>query len=240
MLNENIFQILLTESDGEPPLPAVMQRNVESLQEHHPTFKYHRLGNADIEALIGSNFGSDVLTAYRTLRPLCYRADLARFCLLLLHGGIYADMAIRLLSPIALPKGKQMMCFRDTPGTGLWTVSTSLIAAAAGRNEFRIAIEMLCKNVRERHYGANALHPTGPALFGRALAIEDRSEDIDVGSFEFLADVRNAHNIGHVDSSGRIVSLRMKSGSFVDFGIPGTNDYPTLWNARQVYGEEGA
>ena len=98
---------------------------------------------------------------------------------------------------------------------------------------------MVCKNVKMRYYGADSLHPTGPALFGRALAAEDRAEEIDIGSFEYLTEGRSPHSIGHVDSSGRIVSIRMKRGAFTELGIPGTNDYPAIWNARQVYGETG-
>jgi len=237
MLNKNLFQILISDENQEAGFPHIVRLNIESLKDVHPNYAYHRLNGTDIEALINANFDRDILHAFRGLQPHAYKADLGRYCLLLVHGGIYVDIAMRMLRPIELPPHKKMICFRDSPGTGLWTVSNGLIASAACRREFKLAIDMIVANFRAKHYGATSLHPTGPALFGRALAMADCEEDVEIGTFGILGDQRNPNNLGYCDGTGRLVAVRMKSGRFADFGLKGTNDYASLWADKRVYGE---
>ena len=60
-------------------------------------FIYHYLDNEDCTKIIKDSvdskiFNENVLYAYNKLAPYAYKADLARYCILYLHGGIYIDM----------------------------------------------------------------------------------------------------------------------------------------------------
>lgn len=236
--NANIFQVIVS-SDPDPLGGASpsFAANAESLKACHPDHDYHLLNGSDIESVLAADFSTDVQRSYAALRPYAYKADLARYCLLLRFGGLYADLSMRLLHPVELPPGKAMACFRDAlfAGQGLWWVHNGLIRAPAGREELRVAVELIVANCRSHYYGATALHPTGPALFGRALASVDREEDIEVGEFRNFSGSMNPHSFGYLDGQGRLIAMRMKTRFLSDLGVKGTNQYPEMWYRRSIY-----
>lgn len=237
---EEIFQIVISRDDRtKNSLPSVIEANTTSCREQHPLARYNRLNEAEIESFLAAHFEAAVLKAFKSLKPYAYKADIGRYCLLLHFGGLYVDLSLRLLHPAEIPAGKAMLCFRDAvgSGTGLWTVSNGLIAATAGREEFRSAIAMIASNVEQRYYGCSPLHPTGPALFGRAIAHVDRERDIEVGEFKNLTGNANPNNFGCLDGSGRLLALRMKTGHLSELGLQGTNHYAEMWSLGRIYGE---
>ena len=238
----NSFSIIITDdtNSGIHSSKAVI-RNINSLKIIMPKLKHHLLSNEDLENFISSNFPTDVLDAYDKLTPYAYKADLAKYCILLKYGGLYADLATRLMQPLDIADNKKILCFRDAvgKGLGLWTVSTGLIFCHPNMSVFKTAIDMIINNCKESSYGPNSLHPTGPALFGRALAIVNQEEQIDVGEFKSLTGDSNPYNYGYIDSTGKIVALRMKQkgADISHLGINGSNNYDYIWRSKQVYGE---
>ena len=230
-----ISQILITDEGSSSKLPEVIQQNVRSIKSLYPNSTYRLFSRDCIRELMKANFEANVLEAFDGLRPYAFKADLARYCILFLFGGIYVDLSIRLLHKLRVGSGKGLVCFRDV--CGLWGVANGLIYAEAGRREMSEAILGVVKNFSRRHYGASPLHPSGPALFGRVLATNDCEEEIEIGSFQSLTGNNHPANYGFVDSSGRIIALRMKTSSLSDLGVDGANNYGEIWSARQVYGE---
>jgi mannosyltransferase OCH1-like enzyme len=52
------------------------------------------MATIDAASFIASNFPSEVKEAYDALIPGAFKADFFRYCILFIHGGVYADIDI--------------------------------------------------------------------------------------------------------------------------------------------------
>lgn len=57
----------------------------------HKDFEYHFFNNEECREFIKTNFSEDVYTAYKKLPLNVMKADLWRYCVIYINGGIYAD-----------------------------------------------------------------------------------------------------------------------------------------------------
>ncbi|MGA4555511.1 FkbM family methyltransferase [Methylorubrum aminovorans] len=239
-IDGNIFQIFFSDDPVQDPYSvASFRHNKNSILHCYPQHKHQLLKDDDAEAFLSAHFDGDVLNAYKSLVPYAYRKDLVSYCLLLAHGGIFVDLVMRMISPLVLPSGKSIACFRDAFWNhgAPWAVSNGLLAAEKGRPELRLCIDLVVQHCRDRYYGASSVHPTGPGLLGRALAIVDRGEDLEIGQYECLTGSPDALSFGYTNAHGRIIALRIKpdGGHIERFGLRGTNQYHAMWQNRSIY-----
>eukprot|EP00038_Savillea_parva_P028935 m.67856 g.67856 ORF g.67856 m.67856 type:complete len:494 (-) comp8473_c0_seq1:2178-3659(-) len=142
------------------------------------------------DAFLEAHFHSDVTTALRTLVPGAFKADLFRYCVMYVRGGVYADIDVR-------PRMKSLSDLL-TPGTrlitpkqdglcrcGLWQ---GFLAASPGHPVLLLAILLIVAQTEARmqpdtlaltfcpgpvppgwDYDTH-LYLTGPDLVGRALS----------------------------------------------------------------------
>ncbi|KAL3915486.1 MAG: hypothetical protein SGILL_005630 [Bacillariaceae sp.] len=153
---------------------------------------YNFYTDAEIKRFLLKHFPDEVYEAYKALRPGAFRADLFRYCVLLIHGGVYADIDILLQSnlDVVVEADVGFMAPLDQPGvnTGdrmcLWN---GFLAAAPGHPFLAKAIETVVNQVRGRFTGvdiANSFCPqpelsllhahdvlflTGPCLLGGSV-----------------------------------------------------------------------
>jgi hypothetical protein len=73
-------------------LPPKMQKCVDKLKKNNPEFKHHIYNIEDCRKFIEKHFDKEILDAYDKLKPLAYKADLWRYCVLYKKGGIYLDI----------------------------------------------------------------------------------------------------------------------------------------------------
>jgi len=107
-----------------------------------------------------THFPPEVRQAYETLRPGAFKADLFRYCVLLIHGGVYADVDIMLEANLDLAVGPDIgfMVPQDEPGEPvnrrmcLWN---GFIAAAPGHPFLAKTIETVVNNIRNRFTGVD-------------------------------------------------------------------------------------
>jgi len=104
---------------------------------------------------LDTHFPPEVRQAYDALLPGAFKADLFRYCVLLIHGGVYADMDVLLESNLDASVGPDVgfMVPVDEPGSPvnlrmcLWN---GFIAAAPGHPFLAKAIQSVVNNVRNR------------------------------------------------------------------------------------------
>ena len=65
--------------------------------DKNPDWEYHFFDKDDRRNFIKDNFPKKVLDAYDNLIPGAYKADLWRYCVLYIHGGVYTDIKAVLL-----------------------------------------------------------------------------------------------------------------------------------------------
>lgn len=65
-----------------------------------PEYKHVILDDNEIRNFLKEHFTDDVLETFNSLKEGAHKADLARYCLLYMYGGIYLDIKTELIQPI--------------------------------------------------------------------------------------------------------------------------------------------
>ena len=110
------------------------------------------------------------------------------------------------------------------PATAL---STSLVA---GHPVLQLAIDQVLEHCRTNYFGVTPLCPTGPNLWGRAIAIEGASSSLAFGDSIELTAESQLSNKALVLPDGRILAYKKPSapGDLQSLGTEGTNNYLSL------------
>lgn len=87
-------------------LPPNMQACVDLVKKTNPEFQHFLFDDDDCRQFIAQHFDADVVDAYECLNPGAYKADLWRYCVLYIKGGVYMDIK---LCPIRGFPLKQLM-----------------------------------------------------------------------------------------------------------------------------------
>ena len=162
------FNIYLTWSIKE--LPQKMQENVNRMKKINPEFNIQIFDCDERREFIKNYFSENILTAYDTLKPGAYKADLWRLCILYINGGIYADIKLNCINNfkfIALTEKEHLVI--DLPNA--WKKRTiglyNALMVSKPNNELLLrCINKISENVKNKYYDYNFLYPTGPGLLG--------------------------------------------------------------------------
>jgi hypothetical protein len=152
-------------------LPLEMNECVNTIKQLNPEFNYYLYDTKMSRQFIKDNFHIDVLDSYDHLIPEAYKADLWRYCILYVYGGIYLDIKFRPVNGFKLINLIDREYFIiDRPHQynlkNNWCVSNGFIITKKNNPILLKCIEKIVNNVKNKYYGDNCLHPTGPALLG--------------------------------------------------------------------------
>jgi hypothetical protein len=238
----NAFSILITDqaAAAKSGLPPAIIRNIESFRTQHPDASHRLFDQHDIRAFLRDNMESDVLWAYEQLLPYAYRADLARLCLLYELGGVYADLSVFFHSGWPVHPGK-IAVFRDRAVVAPWIVSNTIISVPARFPALEAAIRMIVAHCRTRYRGASPLCPTGPVLFGKAIAMHCEPDQIHLGEVNNVSGRNTSEALVFVDTAdGRLVAHRTKSmAGLRELGLrDGVNNYNDFYHAWLIYADD--
>ena len=151
-------------------LPEKMQENIINIQKQNPELEYFLFDDNECIDFIKTYFDSDVVDAFNKLIPGAYKADLWRYCVMYIHGGVYLDIQYKCVDGfkfIDIMDREHFVLDRfefwkpDTYG-----IYNALIIAKPGNPIFLDCIKQIVKNTQTNFYGFNALYPTGPGLLG--------------------------------------------------------------------------
>lgn len=219
--------------------PSVVESvRFDGTRRYGAVFADYRCWSAEeARALLGEDFGPEAVAAFDALRPYAYRADLARYAIVHRHGGWYADIGLRDFARPSLERPVALVAFRDRQAVTCtsWAAQNALFFSVPGNPVLATAVAEVLRNVRERYYGFTPVHPTGPALFGKAVAIHGDRQATTIGEVrESVVDGVLEH--AFVLPDDRIVALAKREPGGV-LPIAGTNNYNDFWHARTVYAD---
>jgi hypothetical protein len=155
---------------GRKELPIKMQENVDRMKKVNPEFNIQLFDDCDCREFIKNNFSENILTAFDTLKPGAYKADLWRLCILYINGGIYIDIKFNCINNfkfIAFTEKEHLVL--DRPGhwkEGNIGLHNALLVAKPKNNLLLRCINKISKNVKNKNYDYLDLYPTGPGLLG--------------------------------------------------------------------------
>jgi len=219
----NIFQTWHTKL-----LPPSMAKSIHILQQHNPRFKYYLFDDKDCRAFIQTHFRPDVLHAYDTLIPGAYKADLWRYCVLFIHGGVYLDikyMPVRGFRFIQLMNEEHYVADINKKD-----IYNAFIVSRPGSPILYKAIRKIVDNVGKRFYGSSFLEPTGPVLLGQILSSHDPR--VDMRHDVFQPDTLD-YKVIYYKNVPILKSYAGHNREKARYSIK--PHYSTLWNRRQVY-----
>lgn len=235
---DRLHSIYLTRNlnDKVTCLPSKIARNIDSFKECHPELE-HQLYNVELgRQFLKLHFDTDVLSAFDSLRPLAYKADLLRYCLLYELGGIYADLSLYFHSSVLnFDKSSKIFIYRDVMSRAPWIASNSLILTQPHMQVFESCIKKIVEHVSTDYYGTNALCPTGPNLFGAVLA--ETTPLFEISSGEVIKISRSlGHSYAYLNASGDVVAVTVKAGQGLgSLGAHSTDNYNDYYNDREIY-----
>ena len=213
---------------GTKELPEKMRKRVELLKTQNPVFKHHLYDDNDCREFIKTHFRPDVLHAYDHLIPGAYKADLWRYCVLFIKGGIYLDIKFSCINGfklIALTEQEHFV--KDRPVNSIYN---ALMACKRGNPLLLMAIRQIVANVKHKYYGKTTLSPTGPEMLGLLVLKNKVRPNIDMIHY---------HGGGYIIYKNRFVI----STDYPDYNnernsLYNKNNikrYDKMWESRDIY-----
>jgi mannosyltransferase OCH1-like enzyme len=210
-------------------LPPLMHSNYETLKDSNQEFTFHLFDENDCKEFINQHFDKYVLDAYNKLLPCAYKADLWRYCVLWINGGIYLDIKYNCTNNFKLIALTEKEYFvRDRPDKSIYN---ALIVSLPKNQMLLNAIRQIVKHTQTHYYGTNPLMPTGPGLLGNYMS----KEDID--NLELYFKYTSIDNIREDDIvyKDKII-LKSYSGYRNEQKTYQKNlYYSVLWDMRKIY-----
>jgi len=148
-----------------PFLSPNFSRLTESWKQTNWEYRFY--DDAQAAAFITTHFPEEVREAYDTLLPGAFKADLFRYCVLFITGGVYADVDVLLESKLdlAIDNDVGFIAPLDSPGKEsghqicLWN---GLLGSAPGHPFLAAVIETVVNNVRNRFTSVDVMHSMCP------------------------------------------------------------------------------
>lgn len=162
-------------------LPEIMKENVEILKKQNPEFKYNLYDDTMCREFISEHFHEDVLYTFDKLKPGAYKADLWRYCILYINGGIYLDIKFRCTNNFKLIYLTDSEYFvRDRNYQGIHCgVYNGLIISMPYNSILIKTINNIVDNVKNTFYKniynntIDALMVSGPLLLSKQFNINE-------------------------------------------------------------------
>jgi hypothetical protein len=246
-----IHQILINDTNKLPDeLPEFHNICYEKIKKLYPNEEYHLYSGEELEEIIKNNFDNDVFTAYKKLKPYACRADLARYCLLYLYGGLYIDLNIKFINTILDLDKLNFFAFRDIVKSSKrsWSVANSIIFTTKKSKIMKKCIDIIVENCKSEYYGISVLDVSACIVLGKAIMTSN--EDINfistTGELCYINPQKEkdySYNIAFLmDNDDKIIAYRKPVINNIDncgdisyFGFLGTNNYIEMWKDKNVY-----
>ena len=236
---KEIIQIFI--SDNNQEISLSLKTNSEIIKELYPDYRYSRYDNNSIEKFLLENYDDTIINTYRRLKPFSYKSDFARYCILYKRGGWYFDLGLKVVKRFELKDTTKLVIFRDINKytSTSWACSPGIIYAHKGLKILDKAIDLIVENVENNYYGLTPLCPTGPSLWGKAIASIGIDKNTIIGDFVELTPSFKKKNKAMVLPDGTILAFNKESpgGDLESLGCKGVNNYNDFWFEKKIYEE---
>jgi hypothetical protein len=147
-------------------LPDKMRENSELLQKDNPEFSYYLYDDQMCRDFIQTHFDEETVWAFDKLKPGAYKADLWRYCVLYIHGGIYLDIKYRCVNHFKLIQLTDKEYWVKDRKMDIDGIYQALMVTYPNNNILKQAIQKIIEYCRYNVYSLNALAISGPTLLG--------------------------------------------------------------------------
>jgi mannosyltransferase OCH1-like enzyme len=227
IIPRNIFQ---THCTPFADLPVQLQEMRVRWINSHPDFKYHYFDDEACRHFLETHFDIGVVSAYDSVLPGAFKADIWRLGVLYIYGGFYLDIkfgppAHYTLQDLAAHQVNGLFLVQDHNDSRIG-VYNAVMGASAGNPIFRKALALICSNVHDRRYGQNCLDITGPAALHEIF-----SPYIN----KLLRHRRGAHATIEDFKFDTVFVPPFTPVEYRNFLATNSTHYPGLWTQRRVF-----
>ena len=210
---KNIFQTWKTKK-----IEGDMKETLDDIHLLNPGYNHFIFDDNDCRQFIQQHFDKSVLNAYDTLIPGAYKADLWRYCILYILGGIYIDIKYKPVNGFSFDKLIQKdHLVMDIYESGIYN---ALMICYPKHPILLKCIQKVVENVKNRFYGTNPLDVTGPTMM----------KDI-VNKKDPIIDLTHSINPRVIKYNNTIILKEYDSYRSEQTGIK----YADLWHAKKIY-----
>lgn len=155
-------------------LPDFLQELVNRWKQLNPDYQHVLFDTETARISIKRNFGDRFVDVFDKIVPGAFKADFWRYCMLYVHGGVYADIDMYCLGSLdALINGQYDLIapidLNINPSEGSHNVSNGFIMSRRSNPVMLEAILRIVSNVELCNVPQSPLDFSGPGLFGRAI-----------------------------------------------------------------------
>lgn len=169
---KNIFQTWKTKD-----LTGDMKETVNRIKELNPDYRHVLFDDTDCRQFIKHTFNQDTLDAYDKLLPGAFKADLFRYCILFMYGGIYLDIKYAPVNEFCfdtlIDKSHFVM---DMDKDGIYN---ALMICKAKEPILLNCIHKIIHNVKHNYYGNHPLEVTGPKMMKQFIYFKNSMIDLN-------------------------------------------------------------
>lgn len=160
---------LIIQTNEEDNIPEGMFISTATILDKNPDYDYIYFDNVRARNYIKANYTKDVLDSYDILIPGAYKADLFRYCVLYIMGGVYIDMGMIALCGLddIIGNDDTFLSPEDNGTSGLYN---AFICCEPYNPIIREAIKLCIINIQNRDYTNSPLGITGPLLLSKAFS----------------------------------------------------------------------
>ena len=164
----NLFQTWMTKD-----MTPTLQLLISSWKQHHPHYTYCLFDDADCEQFIRTHFDEKVWNAYQNIIPGAFKADLWRYCVLYVYGGVYVDVDTICISSIDqfLNETIEFMTpvdLNNHPDYGTYNLFNCFIASVPKHPILWDCIQQIVHHVEQNIVPFSNLDFSGPGVLGQA------------------------------------------------------------------------
>lgn len=215
-------------------LPPKMKECIDTLKNAHPNFEYKIFNNEERRDFIKEFFPNEMLVAYDALIPGAYKADLWRYCVLYIHGGIYLDIKLQCINGFTL---NSLLDKEYIVNDGSFkknsieyaSIYNGVMVCKKGNPLLLNVIVNIVYNVSTKFMGTSPWHPTGPFLLGNNL-------NIPIDKIDFTLYGTN-ENMGIRDTKNKIIIINYPEYRTEQKTALQQGYYNDLWHKKSIYNE---
>lgn len=159
---------------GTKELSPGMEAAVQKLKDENIGFHYEIYDDDECRTFIEQNFPLEVLYAYDSLIPGAYKADLWRYCILYLNGGVYLDIKFEPVDGFSLESlmydDEDCFCINGD------SIYNGFMIVKAGNKYLAEAIKRIYLNCMNKCQGNSDSDPTGSGLLTTIIGSNYKSD----------------------------------------------------------------
>jgi mannosyltransferase OCH1-like enzyme len=232
---KKIYQTMKTNK-----IPIQMKKAINTWLNLNSEYEYEFYDDIKSREFIKNNFDKQVLMAYDTLKPGAYKADLWRYCILYMYGGVYIDIDTVALLPLRniIDKDDIFVSARDQNKDAIYN---AFIACVPNHPFLYEMIKYVVNNTQNKYYGINPLDPTGPVGFGKIMKrIIGIKGNFSIGrfkinnwDFKLLDFPLNNKYVYYLEKPAFLYKYNDYNKNINEFNL--SDNYDQLWKNQLIY-----